>query len=337
MNGKIGICLIGAGRAGLIHAVNFRKAVAGAELVAVADPNEEACKSACEMLDLDKYYLDYKDALQDDKVDAVVIVAPTSLHCVMTEDAAAAGKHVLCEKPMAMNEEECDRMITACEKANVILQIGFMRRFDDSFMQAYEAVHNGQIGDVVMVRSNTRGPSIPMPWTYDLKKSNGPLAEVNSHDIDSLRWFTGSEFKTVYAVAGNYRCPDAVAEYPDYYDNVSLVATFENNMQGIIDGAVSVKYGYDSRMEILGTKGCIYLGEMKDKHITIVADGDVVQPVQKSWRTLFTDAYLKEDYHFIDCIRDGVQPRVTGVDGKMCVKVVNAGNLSIARHQIITL
>jgi myo-inositol 2-dehydrogenase/D-chiro-inositol 1-dehydrogenase/scyllo-inositol 2-dehydrogenase (NAD+) len=204
-------------------------------------------------------------------------------------------------------------------------------------MQAYEAVQSGQIGDVVMVRSNTRGPSIPMPWTYDLKKSNGPLAEVNSHDIDSLRWFTGSEFKTVYAVAGNYRCPDAVADYPDYYDNVSLVATFENNMQGIIDGAVSVKYGYDSRMEILGTKGCIYLGEMKDKRITVVADGDVVQPVQKSWRTLYTDAYLKEDYHFIECIRDGIQPRVTGIDGKMCVKAVNAGNLSIAQHQIITL
>ena len=108
-------------------------------------------------------------------------------------------------------------------------------------------------------------------------------------------------------------------------------------MQGIIDGAVSVKYGYDSRMEILGTKGCIYLGEMKDKRITVVADGDVVQPVQKSWRTLYTDAYLKEDIHFIDCIREGRQPRVTGIDGKMCVKVVNAGNLSIAQHQIITL
>lgn len=337
MKDKIGICLIGAGRAGLIHAVNFRRAVPGADLVAVADPYLEACQNACKELDIDRYYLDYKLALQDPDVDAVVIVAPTSLHCEMVEAAAAAGKHVFCEKPMAMNEEECERMIQACKHHSVILQLGFMRRFDDSFELAYEAVQRGDIGDVVMVRSNTRGPSIPMKWTYDLKKSNGPLAEVNSHDIDSLRWFSGSEFSSVYAIAGNYRCPDAIEEYPDYYDNVSMIARFKNNAQGIIDGAVSVKYGYDARVEILGTHGCIYLGEMKDKRISIVTNSGVVLPVQNSWRTLFTDAYLKEDKHFIECIREGKKPKAGGLDGKMNVKVVNAGNRSILSKSIVHL
>ena len=80
-----------------------------------------------------------------------------------------------------------------------------MRRFDESFRQAKNMVDYGEIGEVVMVRSNTRGPSIPRPWMYDIHKSNGPLAEVNSHDIDTMRWFTGSEFQTLYAVGGNYQ------------------------------------------------------------------------------------------------------------------------------------
>jgi len=337
VNDNIGICLIGAGRAGLIHAVNFRKAVPGAYLAAVADPYPDACLNACKELDIDRYYLDYHDALNSPDIHAVIIVAPTSLHCEMVEAAAAAGKHVFCEKPMAMDESECDRMIAACADAKVILQIGFMRRFDDSFMLAYDAVQRGDIGDVVMVRSNTRGPSIPMKWTYDLKKSNGPLAEVNSHDIDSLRWFTGSDYESIYAIAGNYRCPEALADYPDYYDNVSMIARFKNQMQGMIDGAVSVQYGYDSRVEILGTHGCIYLGEMKDKRISIVTHAGVVQPVQNSWRTLYVDAYLKEDKHFIECIREECSPKVTGVDGKMCVSAVTAGNLSIVEKRIVIL
>lgn len=337
MNNKIRVCLIGAGRAGMIHAINLRGAVPGADVVAVADPFIDACRSACKELDIGRYYLDYKEALQAPDIDAVVIVTPTSLHCEVTEAAAAAGKHVFCEKPMAMTETECDRMIAACEKGKVILQIGFMRRFDDSFMLAYEAVQRGDIGSVVMVRSNTRGPSIPMKWTYDLSKSNGPLAEVNSHDIDSLRWFTGSEFASVYAIAGNYRCPDAVEEFPDYYDNVSMIARFRNQAQGMIDGAVSVKYGYDARVEIVGTHGCIYLGDMKDKHISIVSNLGIVQPAQPSWRTLYPDAYLKEDKHFIECISEGRQPKAGGFDGKMNVKVVNAGNLSIKENRIVTL
>jgi len=337
MSQIIRVCLIGAGRAGMIHAVNFRNAVHDADLVAVADPDPEACANACAQLGIDRCYLDYREALSADDIDAIVVVAPTSLHCEITEAAAAAGKHVLCEKPMAMNEAECDRMIDACGKSGVYLQIGFMRRFDQSFRMAYDAVQNGDIGDVVMVRSNTRGPSIPMKWTYDLRKSNGTLAEVNSHDIDSLRWFTGSEFASVHAIAGNYRCPDAAQEFPDYYDNVVMAASFKNHMQGLIDGAVSVKYGYDARVEILGTRGCIFLGEMKDKRIAVVTSNGVTQPVQSSWRSLFADAYLREDEHFIECIRTGRQPDATGFDGKMCVKVVNAGNISIRENRIVIL
>lgn len=337
-NKQIGICVIGAGRAGMIHARNFRSRVPHAAITAIAEPAPEIASGACNELGLETAYADYHRALQDDRVDAVVIVTPTAYHKEIAIAAANAGKHILCEKPMAMDEAECDAMITAAQSNRVKLQIGFMRRFDDTFTQARQAVESGEIGDVVLVRSNTRGPSVPQKWMYDLKKSNGPLAEVNSHDIDTLRWFSGSEFKSVYAIGGNYRCPDAVAEYPDFYDNVILSAQFVNGMQGSIDGAQGVEYGYDARVEILGTKGCIFVGQVQQTALSVCTRaGGAVHPVVKSWRDLFSDAYLNEDVSFVESILEDAPPKVTGFDGKMAVRVVRAGNLSITEKRIVTL
>ena len=105
---------------------------------------------------------------------------------------------------------------------------------------------------------------------YDIRKSNGPLAEVNSHDIDTMRWFTDSEFQTLYAVGGNYRCQDAKEEWPDFYDNVVMAASFENGMQGLLDGAQGVGYAYDAHVEVLGTKGetCDLQFRIKDGKIS---------------------------------------------------------------------
>ena len=337
-NGKIGVCLIGAGRAGMIHAINFKTRVPNADLVAVVDPFEQAAQSACKELGISKYYLDIKLALEDKEIDAAVIVSPTVYHKGIAVTVANAGKHIFCEKPMAMNENECDDMIRAANENKVKFQMAFMRRFDESFVQAKEAVESGEIGDVVMVRSNTRGPSVPQKWMYDIDKSNGPLAEVNSHDIDTLRWFTGDEFKSVYAIGGNYRSPEALPEFPDFYDNVIMNASFANGMQGSIDGAQGVGYGYDARVEILGTKGCIFLGQVHEKTIAICnREKGMVRPVMNSWKYLFREAYLGEDIHFINCILNDENPRVTGLDGKMAVKVVRAGNLSIREKRIVEL
>jgi myo-inositol 2-dehydrogenase/D-chiro-inositol 1-dehydrogenase/scyllo-inositol 2-dehydrogenase (NAD+) len=323
----------------MIHAVNFVKNVPGAKLAAMVDPLEDVAGQACSDLGIDTYYTDYRQALEDKAVDAVVIVTPTKFHVDIAVDAAKAGKHILCEKPMAITVEECRKMNAAAANHKVALQIGFMRRFDASFLHAKEIVDSGAIGDVVMVRSNTRGPSIPRPWMYDLQKSNGPLAEVNSHDIDTLRWFTGSEFSTVYAIGGNFRSPEAKAEYPDFYDNVVVAASFKNGMQGMIDGAQGVGYAYDSRAEILGTKGCVFIGRISDNAVvTCTADSKHGNfSLVDSWTKLFREAYLAEDIAFIDCIREGSPPKVTGYDGEMAVKVVAAGNRSIIEKRIIDL
>ena len=335
---KIGIAVIGSGRAGMIHAGNFARGVEGAKLIAMIDPVEDTAREACRELEIETHYLDYNDALEDDRIDAFVIVTPTVYHRDIVVACAKAGKHVLCEKPMAMTPDECQDMIDAAARHGIKLQIAFMRRFDKSFEDAKERIDAGEIGDVVLVKSLTHGPSVPQPWMYDMKKSNGPLAEVNSHDIDTLRWFTGSEFSEVYAIAGNYRCPEAAAEFPDFYDNVIMNCSFENGMQGSIDGAVSVKYGYDARVEILGTRGIMFLGTLKDNTVLYCSDrSGLTSPVVKSWRVLFLDAYRREDEAFVRCIREDSVPRVTGHDGKMAVMVVNAGNRSIMEKRPVAL
>ncbi len=203
-------------------------------MVAIVDPVEKSRQQACQTLSIDRAYDNLSQGLDDPDVAAIVVATPTKYHCQIVEAAAQAGKHVLCEKPMAITADECDQMISAAELAGVKLQIGFMRRFDASFVAARERIEAGDIGQVVLVKSHTYGPTEPKPWMYDIRQSNGPLAEVNSHDIDTLRWFTQSEFDEVYAIGGNFRSPGARDSNPDFYDNVTLAARFKNGMQGSI-------------------------------------------------------------------------------------------------------
>ncbi|MCF7929306.1 MAG: Gfo/Idh/MocA family oxidoreductase [Spirochaetales bacterium] len=337
-NNTVRCGLIGAGRAGLIHARNFAGSVARGELAGVADPSREALEQAKSELGDIQTFTDYREMLKRDDIDAVIVVTPTVFHRDVVLSAAAEGKHVLCEKPMAMNVKESKEMIDACDAASVKLQIGFMRRFDAGFRHAKEQIESGAIGDVVMIKSLTHGPSKPQPWMLDIAKSNGPLAEVSSHDIDTLRWYSGSDISEVYAVAGNYRSQFAAAEYPDFYDNVLVVNRFADGKQGLIEGAVYVKYGYDSRVEILGTEGVIFVGTLKDKPVEVVSQKHgSTQSVVQSWQTLFIDAYRAEDQSFVQAILEDSEPEVTGIDGMRAVQVVNAGNKSITSKQPVSI
>lgn len=338
MKREVGLCIIGTGRAGMIHGNNFNGRIPGAKLVALCDPSKESLKTAAASVGDVKSYEDYREALADEAINAVVIACPTKFHCEIAVAAAAAGKHILCEKPMAMNERECEEMIRAAKSYGVKLQVGFMRRFDESFQEAKRQIETGEIGEVVLVKSHTRGPSEPREWMYDIEKSNGPLAEVSSHDIDTARWFIDSEPLRVYAVGGNYRCREVTEQYPDFYDNILVSVEYENGMSASIEGAQYVEYGYDARVEILGTKGVICLGELHDKKLlTCTKNQGVSRPVMKSWTKLFKEAYLTEDKSFVDSIEKDEPVKVTGEDGLAAVRLVRAGNQSFKTKQVIEL
>ncbi len=333
-----GVCVVGAGRAGMIHAHSYAGSVSGAKLVALCDPSISALRLSAAELGEIPLYTTLDDALADPAVEAVVVVTPTDLHRDIVVAAARAGRHVFCEKPMAMNADECREMIVACDEAAVKLQIGFMRRFDESYRNAFDQVAAGAIGEVNQIKSLTHGPSEPQPWMLDVVRSNGPLAEVSSHDIDTLRWFAGSEIVEVYAIAANYRCRRHADEHPDFYDTFVLTCRFANGMQGVVDGAVGVGYGYDARTEILGTDGVMCIGDLRaDRVVRHRRGGAMEARTVASWRSLFREAYRAEAAGFVDAIRDDTEPGVTGMDGLAAVRVVNAGNESIRTARPVTL
>ena len=324
------ICLIGTGRAGLVHARNLKSRDLGADLVALCDAHEGALTSAGKELDVGLLLADYRDAIRRDDVDAVIIATPTFLHCEIACAAAESGKHVFLEKPMAITVDECRRINAAVGNTGVKLQIGFMRRFDGSFVEAKEILDSGELGRVMIVKSTGRGPGGPGPWMYDLKRSNGIIAEVNSHDVDSLNWFTGSPMRRVYAESHNFKCPDARASHPDFYDNFVASFRFADDTLGVVDGTCPAHYGYDARVEILCEKGALFLGSVTRQGVTkVTLDGTVADRTVKSWRNLFKDAYVAEVKHFVDCLTAGQQPRVTGEDGLKAVAAVVAANRSM--------
>ena len=335
MKDEVKVCLIGSGRAGMIHGHNFAGSVPGGKIIAVCDPVGDVAENAAKELGIDLFYKEYLNVMKNEDIDAVIIACPTKFHKEITVAAANAGKHIFCEKPMAMNEEECDEMIEAAEKNHVKLQIGFMRRFDESFQEAKKMIEIGEIGEVVSVKSHTRGPSKPKEWMYDISISNGPLGEVCSHDIDTVRWFSGSEISSLYAIGGNYRNKEIAEKYPDFYDNVIMSVEFENGMQGVVEGAQYVQYGYDARVEILGTEGVICLGDVHEKKVlTCTKNHNVKRPTMHSWTYLFKDAYVAEDTAFVRAILDNTEVKATGHDGKMAVRIVRIGNESLKEKKI---
>ena len=333
------IGIIGAGRIGKVHLESISYHVKNATVKAVADPfmNDET-KAFIESFGVKDIYTDYKKILEDKDIDAVLVCSSTDTHASISIEAIEAGKHVFCEKPMAESARECDEMIEACRKAGVKLQIGFMRRFDRNFRRGKALIDAGAVGKVTSLRSNTHGPSEPQPWMFDVRTSYGPIGEVNSHDFDTLRWYAGSEVKRLYAVGHNFRSPEMAAQYPEYYDTCQTLLEFENGVIGTISGAQYVRYGYDSRAEILGTEGIIKVGTQHDNAVELtVADKRNIVDSVASWRDLFAAAYTAEDQAFADCVLNDTEPEVTGHDGKMALLLVNAGLRSILEKRPVEI
>jgi len=336
-NRRVRVCVIGAGRTGRVHATNLSKRISLAELVGVVDQVVDAAKALASDLGVG-YYASLSEALKKADFDAVFITTPTFTHCELAVEAAEAGKHIFCEKPMALTLEEADRMISAARKNDVKLQIGFMRRFDPEFRKAKELIDQGVIGRPVLIKSVGRGPGLPPRWALDPKTGLGMVAEVNSHDFDSLRWLMDDEFREIYAEAAALLRPDVAKEFPGFHDVIAVIARFRKGGIGVIDGGCPVGYGYDARVEVLGTEGLLSIGEVQGTSILICHKEKKIttEPFQ-SWRDRFREAYITEAESFLKAVLEDREPEVTGEDGRKALEAALAAIRSIDEHKPIEL
>jgi len=268
-----------------------------------------------------------------------VITTPTPTHLPLTAAAARHKKHVFLEKPMALNLHECDEIIAVVEKEGVLLQLGFMRRFDPEFVAAAQRIEAGEIGQPMMIKSNTHGPGLPPAWARDLRTSNGMLAEVNSHDWDTTRWLMGSNYERVYTEVANFKGAANGVDTDNFYDNALVNLKFESGGLGLISGVCPCGYGYDARVEIIGEKGIMQIGSLQGQDVVVCTDRDhgLVTPIYRTWPERFEWGYINELQHFVSCIQDGSSPRVGGIEGRWAVAGVLAGTRSFLEERPVYL
>ena len=339
MPNHVSVCLVGAGRVAQVHANSLVGHVPAGKLVAIVDSSLEALNRTADKFSLSDRFTSLEDALTGADFEAVIITTPTFSHAHLTVIAAKAGKHILLEKPMALNLQECDAILAAVKGNGVILQLGFMRRFDPEFTAAARRIEAGEIGKPMMIKSLTHGPGLPPPWARDLSTSNGMLAEVNSHDWDCVRWLMGSEYQRVYVETANFKGSARGVDTENFYDNVLVNIRFENGGLGSISGVCPCDYGYDARVEIIGEKGIMQIGDIKGQALTVCTDRDtgIITPIFRTWPQRFEWGYIQEMEHFIRCIQTDTAPLVDGEDGRWAVAGVLAGTRSFLEERPVYL
>ena len=339
MKSQVRLCMIGAGRVGRNHSQAITRHVPQGKIVALVDPVEKVRNETAVDFGIGYQHESLEGALEETQFDAVVITTPTPTHLPLTALAAEHGKHVFLEKPMALNLEECDRIISVVKKNNVMLQLGFMRRFDPEFVAAAERIAGGEIGTPMMIKTNTHGPGLPPPWARDLRTSNGMLAEVNSHDWDSVRWLMDSNYQRVYTEVANFKGPANQIDIPNFYDNALVNIKLESGGLGLISGVCPCGYGYDARVEIIGEKGIMQIGELKGQSVVVCTNRDqgLLVPIVRTWPERFAWAYIYELEHFVRCILTDTTPKVGGDEGRWAVAGVLAGTRSFLEGRVVKL
>lgn len=325
MSKKLKIGIIGAGRIGKLHANNLVNRVPDAELIAISDVYAPAAKELAEKLNVPNWYDDYHKILENPDVEAVFICSSTDTHSPISIEAARAGKHIFCEKPIDHDLDKIKVVLEEVKKAGVKYQVGFNRRFDRNFKHVHEVVQSGGIGDVQIVKVTSRDPEAP-PLSY-VKVSGGIFVDMTIHDFDMVRYLSGSEVTEVSAVGACLVNPEIGAAGD--VDTCIITLRFANGALGVIDNSRQAVYGYDQRIEVFGSKGCITADNETPNNTTLyTADGVTKEKPLWFFLERYNDAFIAEENAFVDaCLND--HPTAVGAfDGLQPVRIAIAAKES---------
>ena len=313
---KVKIGSVGLGRLGYEHACNIANLIPGAELAALCDVDEKRVKEVAAELGVPYTYTDVAEMVKNPELDAIVIVSPSMYHADHIKLALDAGKHVFCDKPLDTTIEKCKQAEKAVEAhPDKVFMLGFMRRFDDSYAEAKQRIENGDIGKVVLVRSYTQDPRTTIEGTLKFAPhSGGQFLDMCVHDIDLIRWFTGSNIKKVWGIGGVFEF-DLYRELNDA-DNAAATVQCENGAMGFMFTNRTHGAGCNVETEIIGTHGTLRIANVGRKNMLQIVDGSGArEEYYPDFLSRWHQAYVNEIQEFVACINEGRKPGVTVYDG----------------------
>lgn len=329
---------VGLGRLGYEHAKNLATQVPGCELAAICDVDANRVKEVAAELGVPNTYTDFEEMCKNPELDAIVIVSPSFLHCQQIEIAMNHGKHVFCEKPLGTDVAQCKAAEKVIEAhPDLIFQLGFMRRFDKSYAEAKRKIDNGDIGKVVLVRSYTQDPRTTIEGTLKFAPhSGGQFLDMCVHDLDLIRWFTGSEVKKVWGLGGVFEF-DLYRELNDA-DNAAATVQCDNGAMGFMFTNRTHGAGCNVETEIIGTKGTLRIANVGSRNLLQIIDGAGARSeYYPDFLSRWHQAYINEIAEFVACIRDGRKPEVTVYDGTAVSRAAYACKESFESGEMLSV
>ena len=328
----IEVALFGAGRIGKIHAANIARLRGRARLKYIVDVDRDAAVELAA-----KYQAEVRSpdaALGDEAVRAVVIASSTDTHAELIQKAAAAGKAIFCEKPVDLDAVRARGCAHAVGRTGVVCLIGFQRRHDPTFVALKERLDAGEVGSAEMLIITSRDPGAP-PIDY-IRRSGGIFKDMLIHDFDVFRWILNDEAASIYAT-GSCLVDTAIGGAGDVD---STAVTIRTRHQRLVQISTSRRaaYGYDQRVEVLGSKGMLQAGNLKPTEVFAhTAEAISEDKPEASFLERYRVAYAVEMEHFFDAIDKDTPLRATINDGVKALELADAAMRSWREKRVIEL
>jgi myo-inositol 2-dehydrogenase / D-chiro-inositol 1-dehydrogenase len=331
---ELAVGIIGAGRIGTVHAETLAFRLPEARIVAIADSKPAAAQALAHRCGVPSVAPSSTEILADPQIEAVLICSSTASHADLIVEAARAGKHIFCEKPIAHSLDQIDRALEAVNAAGVQLQIGFNRRFDANFARVRHAVVTGEIGSPRLLHIVSRDPA-PPPLAY-IPASGGMFMDMTVHDFDMARFLIGDEVEEIYT-AGGVMVNPAIGQAGDL-DTAVITLRFRNGVIGTIDNTRQAAYGYDQRVEILGSQGQIATGNCYPNQAVLSTGQTVHRDLPLNFfMDRYTESFTRELRCFVSAVRERKPTPVTGIDGRVPVVMALAARKSYDEHRPVRL
>ncbi len=326
------VALFGAGRIGSIHATNLA-ASGDVRIASIFDPVTENARRLAEQTGASLASID--DIFGDASIDAVIIASSTDSHSELLLKAAAARKHVFCEKPIDLSLARAEQCRAAVKEAGILCMLGFQRRFDPTFSAAKQRIEAGEIGTPEVLIITSRDPGAP-PISY-LKASGGIFRDMLIHDFDICRWILDDEIVSVHAVASCLSDPQIAAQADDF-DTTAVTLRSRSGRLCQINTARRAAYGYDQRFEVLGDKGMLQCQNHRPTEVLRWDGSAVAQDLPEHFfLQRYREAYRAEMAHFLKLLQEGGTPRTTIDDGVAAQRLADAATESARTGKTVEL